>query len=345
MVEVTLVNTHMHPPESNDLENQYSDLKDDFEGHWADPFEMHEKLDSDIGLVSTLTNHHEPGSSFERYLEQAEIDNEISVTEERDSWFTYELGGKRGSIVNGCESSTGFGRHSHFVHAFVPKDYQELQAGLDREQLHDISEDIPLNWVAHANAPGNSTPDGEIDAFLEEGEKRDFEAHLGFSQGYSPTINSISTGDFPYLDLIRGPGSELHDKAEEYDCSLVPELDWHAPVPPRCQGLGVVEGDSILAALEGGDIPYDHLRNMDAVGKKFYERPLTGVGLTWQHQLRNYPGALSRISDSLADLAVERWDNKENYHELKEEALETYEDVSADYVLDRAYSPMTERPI
>jgi len=357
---VTLVNTHVHPYESNDLEKEWSELKDDFVGHRADPYDMHKRLDSDIGLVSVLTNHHLPGDSFQRLYEEAEDREDISVTEDTDSHFSYEIGSNnsesRGGIIRGSELSTDMGRHSHFGAAFIPpslddkirdrmqKDRSEPERYLSEDSLHELAEDIPLTWVAHPFAPKNTTPEDKVRHYLEAGDEKDFEAHLGLAKGYSPMINRSSAGNPMWAAALPNTeGGKIYDLAGEYDCGLIPEIDWHAPTPQRAQGLGIQEGESILSELESGNKPIDELTDLDVVGKKWYERPFTGEGLTFPDQVRNTPGVLGVFSEKAREIGLEIWDNEENYERLMKDALSTYEDISADELLEKAYNPKNVR--
>jgi hypothetical protein len=155
-------------------------------------------------------------------------------------------------------------------------------------------------------------------------------------------LRDAMLGKASEIDREEGRESDIFELADEYGCSFIYGNDWHAGTGRKGDGLAIAEGDEIISQLEGGSqLPIEELKNMDVVEYDDHYLFSTDAVRKNLDYIRTFPGsAPGKAGDVLQYL----FDNKTNYENLKETTLDSYEDITAEEMLENARDPRLDSP-
>ncbi|WP_200530792.1 hypothetical protein [Halorubrum sp. LN27] len=125
---------------------------------------------------------------------------------------------------------------------------------------------------------------------VERVEGEPFGVALGYTTGYPAALNALARG--------RHTARPIRAYAREYDVPLLPELDWHAPLPRTPSGFGVVD-DEAFAALVEGEIP-----TADLLDSRVLKAGRWPGGVAWTDFVQTFPGAVPAPFRSFAGTAT-----------------------------------------
>lgn len=282
----TLLCHHTHTADSNDAER---DVRGHTNGiHHADYVSMVGAAPPNLNVVFTRTEHWR--ADPDRFDRLAERVTERGGTVDRfDSHAVFTLAGSRGAVINGIETSVATD-NSHVTVCGLPIDHRPPARACSLDELCDLGREAAWVAPAHPRFPKLGFSDAHLREVLDRVADEPFAVALGYTTGYPAPLNALARG--------KHTSHPIGEYAREYDVPLLPELDWHAPLPRTPSGFGVVD-DEAFEALVDGRIPTAEL--LAARRLKTGRWP---AGVTWSDFAQTFPGAVPAPLRSISGAAV-----------------------------------------
>lgn len=270
----TILCHHTHTSDSNRVEHEVEGHTNGI--HHGDYVAMVGAAPPNLDLIFTRTEHWraDPGR-FDRLAER--VVGRDGTVDRFDSHAVFTLAGSRGAVINGIETSVETDT-SHVTVCGLPIEERPPARACSLDEFNDLAREAAWVAPAHPGFPKLGFPDARLRRFLEHVEGEPFDVALGYTTGYPAALNALARG--------RHTGHPVRAYAREYDVPLLPELDWHAPLPRTPSGFGVV-ADEAFTALAAGEIPTAEL--LDARLLKTGRWP---AGVAWTDFVRTFPGAV-----------------------------------------------------
>ena len=296
----TILCHHTHTSDSNQAEREVRGHTNGI--HHADYVSMVGAAPPGIDVIFTRTEHWwaDP-DRFERLAERvAERDGTV---ERFDTHAVFTVAGSRGAVINGIETSLETD-DSHVTVCGLPIEDRPPFRACSLEELCELGREAAWVAPAHPRFPKLGFPDERLRRFLERADSEPFDVALGYTTGYPAVLNALARG--------RHTDHSVRAYAREYDVPLLPELDWHAPLPRKPSGFGVV-ADEAFTALTNGDIPTAEI--LDANLLKAGRRP---AGVAWPDFVQPFPGAIPGPLRTFAGIATP---NKDSLCALRDQTI------------------------
>jgi hypothetical protein len=272
----TLLCHHTHTTDSNRAEHAVRGHTNEI--HQADYVSMVQAAPPNLDLIFTRTEHWQADTArFDRITDR--VTGRDGTVDRFDSHAVFTVAGSRGAVINGIETSVETD-DSHVTVCGLPIEDRPPARACSLEELCTLGRDAAWIAPAHPRFPTLGFSDTRLRALLDRTEAEPFDVALGYTTGYPAPLNHLARGNHT--------ANPIRAYAREYDVPLLPELDWHAPLPRTPSGFGVVADDA-FTALTAGKMPTADL--LAARPLKTGWRP-AGVG--WADFGKTFPGAVPK---------------------------------------------------
>ncbi|PAU85566.1 hypothetical protein CK500_02540 [Halorubrum salipaludis] len=282
----TILCHHTHTADSNRAEREVRGHTNGI--HHADYVSTVGAAPPNLDVIFTRTEHWQADPArFDRLAERVAARD--GAVDRFDSHVVFEVGGSRGAVINGVETSVETD-DSHVTVCGLPIEDRPPARACSLDELCALAREAAWVAPAHPLFPGLGFPDERLRRFLERVEGEPFGVALGYTTGYPAALNALARG--------RHTARPIRAYAREYDVPLLPELDWHAPLPRTPSGFGVVD-DEAFAALVEGEIP-----TADLLNSRVLKAGRWPGGVAWTDFVQTFPGAVPAPFRSFAGTAT-----------------------------------------
>lgn len=242
----TILCHHTHTTDSNHAERDVRGHADEI--HHGDYVSMVGAAPPNLDVVFTRTEHWlaDP-ARFDRLAER--VSERGGSVDRFDSHVVFTVAGSRGAVINGVEASVETD-DSHVTVCGLPIDERSPARACSLDELCNLGREAAWVAPAHPRFPKLGFSDALLRRVLDRVDEEPFDVALGYTTGYPAPLNALARG--------KHTTHPIREYAREYDLPLLPELDWHAPLPRTPAGFGVVD-DEAFDALVDGRIPTTEL--------------------------------------------------------------------------------------
>jgi len=282
----TILCHHTHTTDSNRAER---DVRGHTNGiHQADYVSMVGAAPPNLDVVFTRTEHWTADPArFDRLAER--VSERGGTIDRFESHAVFTVAGSRGAVINGVETSVETD-DSHVTVCGLPIDDRPPARACSLDELCALGREAAWVAPAHPRFPGLGFSDANLRRLLDRVDEEPFAVALGQTTGYPAPLNALARG--------RHTAHPIGEYAREYDLPLLPELDWHAPLPRTPTGFGVVD-DEAFAALADGRIP-----TTDLLAARRLKTGRWPAGVAWADFAQTFPGAVPAPLRSISGAAV-----------------------------------------
>jgi hypothetical protein len=182
-------------------------------------------------------------------------------------------------VINGIETSLETD-NTHVTVCGLPIEDRPPARACSLDELCVLGRDAAWLAPAHPRFPSLGFSDAQLRGFLDRAESEPFDVALGYTTGYPAALNALARGNHTT--------KPVRAYARSYDVPLLPELDWHAPLPRTPSGFGVV-ADAAFTALADGRIP-----TADLLAASVLKTGWRPAGVGWGDFSKTFAGAVPR---------------------------------------------------
>lgn len=242
---------HTHTLSSNQFEQDIRGLNID--SHATDYITLTQRLPEGQDAIFVKTEHWKTDPDyFDRLASRLESEDSSLIRHEAHVYF--ELDGSRVAIINGVEAAVDKQRN-HITICGVPLDWDRTYTTLNLEELDELARCVAWIAPAHIGMPFHHYPPSLMESICELSTSPDIDVALGYTTGYFPLYNKLARNEVPTR-------VDVHEYADQYGISLLPEIDLHTVVPEGFSGCGIIDR-SVIEHLQEGGMPVSEILDAD----------------------------------------------------------------------------------
>jgi len=242
---------HTHTSSSNQFEQDIRELNID--SHATDYIALTKRLPEGKDAIFVKTEHWKTDPNYFDRL-ASRLESEGSSLSRHEAHVYFELDGSRVAIINGVEAAVDKQRN-HITICGVPLDWNKTYTTLNLKELNELARRVAWIAPAHIGMPFHHYSPTLMESVCELSTSPDINVALGYTTGYFPLYNKLARNELPTR-------VDVHEYADQYGISLLPELDLHTVVPEGFSGCGVNYG-SVINDLQEGCIPVNEILDTD----------------------------------------------------------------------------------